>query len=114
MEKLVLALGLVLAAVPVAADGLRFEPVAPQGIGADRAANVQKFQASIGAAQLAAMQAQGYGAYGAMAIPVSQPGNPVTVANLADQAAAEAAALDACKGQTGGTCTLIGLLLPSK
>ncbi|HHC29221.1 MAG TPA: hypothetical protein ENK80_01480 [Rhodobacterales bacterium] len=73
-----------------------------------------KFQKSIGAAQLAAMQAQGYGAYGAMAIPVSQPGNPVTVANLADQAAAEKTVLEACKTQTGSTCTLIGLILPAK
>lgn len=109
----VAAFALALTALPAVADGLAFEPVAPEGISAERAANVEKFQQSISGDQLAAMQAQGYGAFGAIAIPVAKPGNPVTVATLADRDAARAAALDACKDQTGTDCTLIGYIVPA-
>lgn len=112
MNKFALVLGLSLAASPLLAGGLVFEPVTPEGIAADRVANVEKFQQTIGAEQLAGLEAQGYGAFGAMAIPVAMAGNPVTVANLADRAAAEEAALVACKEQTGTDCTLIGVILP--
>ena len=98
---------------PAIADGLAFEAVVPEGISAERVANVEKFQASISAAQLAAMEAQGYGAYGAIAIPVAKPGNPVTLANLADRDAARDAALATCKSETGTTCTVIGYLVPA-
>lgn len=114
MHKFVLALGLALAAAPLAAEGLRFEPVAPEGIGADRVANVEKFQASFGDPQLASMQAQGYGAYGAIAIPVAKPGNPATVANFKTAEEAKTAALAACKTQTEVECTIIGLFVPAK
>ena len=113
MKHILLACGLTLAASPLVAGGLAFEPVAPEGISADRVANVEKFQQSISTAQLAAMEAQGYGAYGAIAIPVAMPGNPVTVATLADRNAARAAALDACKAETGTDCTVIGYLVPA-
>lgn len=108
-----LALALTLAATPLLAGGLAFEPVVPDGLPADRAANVAAFQASIGPDQLAAMEAEGYGAYGAIAIPIAMPGAPVTLANLPSQAAAEAAVLEACKSQAGTACTVIGYLLPA-
>lgn len=111
IPALTLALGF--AAAPLLAGGLAFEPVAPEGLSADRAANVVAFQASIGASQLEAMEAGGYGAYGAIAIPIAVPGSPVTTANLASQADAAAAALEACKTQTGTACTVIGYLVPA-
>ena len=108
-----LSFSLAFAAAPLAAGELAFEPVAPKGISADRVAGVEKFQASIGASQLAAMETQGYGAYGAIAIPVAKRGNPLTMANLPDRGAAEAAVLDACKAETGTACTVIGFLVPA-
>lgn len=113
MYQFGLALGLALAASPLVAQGLAFEPVTPQGLPEDRAANVVAFQASISPEQLAAMEAEGYGAFGAIAIPLAMPGAPVTMANLATQAEAEAAVLAACQEQTGSECTLIGRLVPA-
>ena len=113
MKKFVLALGFtIVGAGPILADGLAFEAVAPQGISFDRAANIKAFQESIGPAQLAAMEEQGYKAYGAIAIPVDKAGAPVTMVDFADKAEAEAEVLAACKQQTGGACTVIGYFVP--
>ncbi len=109
-----LSLVSILAASPLAADGLAFEPVTPEGLPGDRMDGVKQFQASIGADQLAAMEAQGYGAWGAIAIPAAKRGNPVTVANLPDRAGAKAAALEACKDEAGTGCAVIGFLVPGE
>lgn len=92
--------------------GTIFEPVTPEGLSAERAANVVSFQQSLGASQLAAMEAAGYGAYGAIALPVTEVGEPVFAVKLETRAAAEAAALEACAAQHDTACTLIGVILP--
>ncbi|PIE06512.1 MAG: hypothetical protein CSA74_12065 [Rhodobacterales bacterium] len=112
LSRFLLPLFLVSAATPVAADGLAFEPVAPEGLSSERMAGVKQFQASIGEDQLAAMKAEGQGAWGAIAIPVARRGDPVTVANLPDRAGARAAVLEACEAKAETGCAVIGFFVP--
>jgi len=97
----------------LAGPGIAFEPVEPQGLSAERAANVVEFQETFGPAQLAALEASGYGAYGAVAVPIAKAGAPVFKVRLPSQEEAEAAALEGCAEQAGTDCTLIGLILPA-
>lgn len=117
MKRYVLALGFALAgamsATPLLAEGgLVFEPVVPEGIEAERVEKIVEYQQSFGAEQLAALQEAGYGAYGAIAVPVAMAGAPVFLAMLESREVAEEAVLTECESQHGTACALIGVILP--
>lgn len=101
------------AGASLAGPGITFEPVEPEGLSAERVANIVEFQNTFGPVQLAALEASGYGAYGAVAVPVATAGAPVFKVLLPSQEEAEAAALEGCAEQAGTDCTLIGLILPA-
>lgn len=110
-----LSLSLALAGTPVLAEGLGFEPVAPQGLDAKAGRMVKALQDSM-PTQLPAFEAQGYGYFGAIAVPKGvelKPDLLSSVANLDSREAAAAGVLDACKAQTGIECTVIGYLVPA-
>ena len=115
MKNFVLACVMTLAAAPLAAENLGFEPVAPQGLDAKAAEMVQALQAGM-PGQMPAFEAQGFGYYGAIAVPMGVALAPEllsSVANLASRDAASAGVLEACKAQTGKDCTVIGYLVPA-
>jgi len=106
---------LTLAASPLFADGLAFEAVAPEGLDAEAAEMVDALQAGM-PAQLPAFEAQGFGAYGAIAVPMGVALKPEflsSVANLDNRDAASAGVLEACLAQTGAECTVVGFLVPA-
>ncbi len=110
-----LALTLSFAATPLVAEGLSFEPVAPVGLNAAATQKVAAWQAQMPAAMPAFAQ-NGYGAYGAFAVPkgasLEDPSEFAVMAGLDTVETAKAATLEACTQQTGRDCVLIGLLLP--
>ncbi|MCB1350923.1 MAG: hypothetical protein R3D59_16830 [Paracoccaceae bacterium] len=109
---LTLSLGL---AAPLFAEGLGFEPVAPEGLDAKAGEMVKALQDGM-PGQLPAFEAQGYGYYGALAVPMGVALKPEllsSVANLDSREAAAAGVLDACKAQTGYDCTVVGYLVPA-
>ncbi|GKY87876.1 hypothetical protein [Sinisalibacter aestuarii] len=115
MKKLVSALGLSFAAVPLFAGALAFEPVAPEGLDATAEQMVEALQAGM-PAQMAAFEAQGFGSYGAIAVPKGVELKPELLASVANHESAEAAriaVLDACSELTGAECTVIGLIVPA-
>lgn len=118
MNKLGLGLGLVFAgavsAAPSFAEGLTFQPVAPQGLDAASVELVVVLQAGM-PGQMAAFEQAGFGHYGALAVPTGVALTPEllsSVANAETPEAAQSAVLDACAQQTGAACTVIGLLMP--
>lgn len=122
MNKLGLALGLLFAGVvaaPGLADGLTFEPVTPEGLDASATEIVAALQGRM-PGQMAAFEQQGYGAYGAMAVPVGVALEPETFAywvgmsvTLASVEDARNMALEDCENKNGMSCTVIGLLVPA-
>lgn len=102
-------------AAPVMADGVMFQPVAPEGLDATNQTVAETMQAGL-PAQMARFEAAGYGHFGALAVPVGveiKPESLAAVANLETTDAAKIAVLDACKVQTGaGSCTVIGFIVP--
>ena len=110
-----LTLGLSFAAGPLLAEGLGFEPVAPEGLDAKAAQMVEALQTGM-PGQMPAFEAQGFGYYGAIAVPKGVALKPEllsSVANLDSRAAAAEGVLAACKTQTGTECTVIGYLVPA-
>jgi hypothetical protein len=66
--------------------------------------------------QMPAFEAQGYGYFGAIAVPKGVALKPEllsSVANLDSREAAYSGVLEACKAQTGADCTVIGYLVPA-
>lgn len=119
MKKTVLApaltFALSLAALPTVAGNLGFEPVAPVGLDARATQMVEALQAGM-PGQMAAFEAQGFGAFGAIAVPKGVELKPEllsSVANLDSRDAALAGVLEACQAQTGAACTVIGYLVPA-
>lgn len=115
MNKLAFALGLTLLAAPVMAEGLAFEPVDPEGLDETAAEMVAQLQDGM-PGQLPMFEQAGYGAYGALAVPVGVELTPQSLASAANLANAEEATektLEVCKAQTGYDCTVIGLLVPA-
>lgn len=109
------SLSLALAGMPLLAEGLGFEPVAPEGLDAKAGQMVKALQASM-PSQMSAFEAQGYGYYGAIAVPKGVELKPEllsSVANLGSRDAAVEGVLDACKAQTGFDCTVVGYLVPA-
>lgn len=112
---LTLALG-AFSAAPLLADGLGFEPVEPEGLDAKAGQMVRALQDSM-PGQLPAFEAQGYGFYGAIAVPKGVALKPEllsSVANLDSRDAAAVGVLDACKAQTGFDCTVVGYIVPAE
>lgn len=111
-----LSLTLALAATPLAAGPLGFEPVAPEGLDAKATQMVEALQAGM-PGQMPAFEANGFGYYGAIAVPKGVALNPEllsSVANLDSLDAASAGVLEACEAQTGRECTVIGFLVPAE
>jgi len=111
-----LTLSLALAAAPLLADGLGFEPVAPEGLDATAAQMVEALQEGM-PGQMPAFEAQGYSFYGAIAVPKGVALKPEllsSVANLDSREAAAEGVLEACKTQTGTECTVVGYLVPAE
>ena len=111
-----LTLTLALAATPLLAEGLGFEPTEPEGLDAKATQMVKALQDSM-PGQLPAFEAQGYGFYGAIAVPKGVELKPEllsSVANLDSREAAAAGVLDACKAQTGYDCTVVGYIVPAE
>jgi len=110
-----LAFSMALAAAPTLAEGLGFEPVDPDGLDAKAGQMVKALQAGM-PGQLPAFESQGFGYYGAIAVPMGVELKPEllsSVANLDSRDAAAAGVLDACKTQTGADCTVIGYIVPA-
>lgn len=110
-----LTVSLVLAATPLLAEGLGFEPVEPEGLDAKASQMVKALQDGM-PGQMPAFEAQGYSYYGAIAVPKGVELKPEllsSVANLDSRDAAAAGVLDACKVQTGTDCTVVGYLVPA-
>ncbi|MCB1336512.1 MAG: hypothetical protein KDK10_03305 [Maritimibacter sp.] len=115
MKSFLLALGLGLAATPLLAEGLAFEPVAPEGLDAAATEMVAALQANL-PGQMPAFEQQGYGYYGAIAVPKGVDLKPELLSSVANFATPEEAAkgvLEACLQQTGAECTVIGMLVPA-
>lgn len=119
MRRLGLALAATasIAAGPVGAEtgAPSFEPVTPEGLDAKAGQMVAALQASM-PGQMAAFAAQGFGAYGALAVPVGvalTPQSLASAANLDSIEAAKAKTLEVCKAQNNAACTVIGLILPA-
>jgi hypothetical protein len=113
-----LVLAAALAATPLAAlaDGLAFKSVDPQGLDGKAQAMVAALQASMDS-QMPAFEQNGYGYYGALAVPQGMELKPellFSVANFDTTDAAEKAVIEACKAQTKASCTVIGLLVPKE
>jgi|GEM_PF-3339540 len=123
MNKLGLALGLVfagVAALPGLAEGLTFEPVTPEGLDAGATEIVATLQDRM-PGQMPAFEQQGYGAFGAMAVPVGVALDPETFAQwvglsvtLGSVEDARSMALEDCQTKNGSSCTVIGLLVPAE
>lgn len=121
MRQRVLALGLTLAtaiATPLLAEtgGLAFQPVDPDGLDAKAAEMVVALQQGM-PAQMAAFAQQGFGAYGALAVPMGVALTPELLSSVANFDTADAAregVLKACETQTGADCTVIGLIVPAE
>lgn len=116
MKIVALALGLSLAASPLFAEGLGFEPVAPEGLDAAALERVARLQGGM-PAQLPMFEQAGYGYYGAIAVPKGVELKPellASVANLASTDEAREAVLNVCREQTGSACTVIGYIVPGK
>lgn len=114
MRKTVLALGLIAVAGPVLAEGLMFEPAAPEGLDEANQKVAEMMQAGL-PGQMATFEQGGYGHFGALAVPVGveiKPESLSAVANLESTEAAKLAVLDACKVQNGASCTVIGYIVP--
>ena len=110
-----LTLSYVFAETPLLAEGLGFEPVAPEGLDAKAGQMVKALQDGM-PGQMPAFEAQGFGYYGAIAVPKGVELKPEllsSVANLDSRDAAATGVLDACKVQTGTDCTVIGYLVPA-
>ena len=121
MRKLVLALAATIAAAGAGTAGLAdtkalaFEAVAPEGLDAEAAQIVAALQANM-PAQIGLFEQNGYGHYGALAVPKGVALKPEllsSVANADTPEAAQAAVLEACAQQNGTECTVIGLLVPA-
>ena len=114
MNKFALALGLSLAATPLFAEGLGFEPAEPEGLDAAALERVAQLQENM-PAQLPMFEQAGYGFYGAIAVPKGVELTPellASVVNLASTDEARDAVLQACLEQTGTECTVIGYIVP--
>ncbi len=100
--------------------GLAFEAVEPEGLDDASKALISSIQAVM-PAQMSTYEEAGYGAFGAMAVPLGQELKPdelvkwlVILANTDTADAAKANVIDACRTQTGAeNCTVIGLLIPA-
>ncbi len=117
MKPCVLALGLTFAATPLLAGGLMFEPVAPEGLDAKTEAVVARMQEGL-SGKMETFEQAGYGAFGAIAVPVGRSlegGVMSAVANHESPEAARAAVREGCKAQWhADDCTVVGLLLPAE
>ncbi|RME18482.1 MAG: hypothetical protein D6801_01275 [Alphaproteobacteria bacterium] len=97
------------------AGAIAFEPVAPEGLDAEAQKVVAVLQSRF-PGQMPVFEQAGYGAWGAIAVPVGKPLGPETLSsavNLPDAEAARAAVLKACREQQGAECTVIGLIVPT-
>lgn len=116
MTKTTLALGLTLAATPLFADPIAFEPVTPDGLDAAALERVAVLQSGL-PGQMPAFEAQGYAAWGAILVPQGVEITPQALAavqGLPDAESAKTAGLEVCAQQFGTDCTVIGLLVPGE
>jgi hypothetical protein len=100
--------------------GLAFQAVEPEGLDDAAMTMVSSIQ-SVMPAQMPTYEEAGYGAFGAIAVPLGQELKPdelvkwlVILANTDTADVAKANVIEACRTQTGAEdCTVIGLLIPA-